>query len=45
MDSELLRLVCALAAFGVPLGFAWFIVWWQGRRQTRRVRQARRTHD
>ncbi|MGC1175397.1 hypothetical protein [Polaromonas sp.] len=26
MDSDLLRALCALAAFVLPLGVAWFIV-------------------
>lgn len=30
MDSELLRIVCALAAVVLPLAFAWFIVSRQG---------------
>lgn len=38
MNSDLLRVVCALAAFTLPLGFAWFIVWWQGRSKTRRYK-------
>lgn len=33
MDSELLRALCPLAAFSLPLMFAWFIVWWQGKSQ------------
>jgi hypothetical protein len=33
MDSDLLRILCALAAFALPLAFAWFIVWWQGKSQ------------
>ena len=36
MDSDLLRAVCALAAIGLPLGFAWFIVWWQDSFKSRR---------
>lgn len=27
MDSDLLRILCALAAFALPMAFAWFIVW------------------
>ena len=36
MASNLLQAVCALAAIALPLGFAWFIVWWQDSRKTRR---------
>ncbi|WP_157214555.1 hypothetical protein [Polaromonas sp. CF318] len=36
MDSDLLRALCALAAFVLPLALAWAIVWWQGRPQKRR---------
>ena len=31
MDFDLLKVLCALTVFVFPLGFAWFIVWWQGR--------------
>lgn len=33
MDSDLLRVLCALTAFALPLTFAWFTVWWQGKSQ------------
>jgi hypothetical protein len=43
MDSDLLRALCALAAFVLPLLFASAIVWWQGRPQGRlRRREAGR---
>ncbi|WP_411878446.1 hypothetical protein [Polaromonas sp. YR568] len=28
MDSDLLRALCALAAFGIPLAVAWWIAGW-----------------
>jgi hypothetical protein len=27
MESEVVRALCALAVFVLPLGVAWFIVW------------------
>jgi hypothetical protein len=31
MASDLLRVLFALGAFALPLTFAWFIVWQQGK--------------
>ena len=36
MDSDLLRAVCALAAFGLPVGVAWLIVRCQAASRKRR---------
>ncbi len=45
MDSELLRILCALAAFVLPLALAGFIVWrgdLSRRRATGRANRLRR---
>ena len=38
MADELLRLLCALAALGIPLAFAWLIVHLGARRRHRKPR-------
>ena len=37
MSDELLHALCALAAFFIPLGFAWFMLSRTARRHARRV--------
>ena len=36
MGSDVLKVLCALTAFALPLGFACLIVWWQGRPRRQR---------
>lgn len=40
MAGEWLAILCALAALGVPLLFAWALVGWQERRHQRLQHQA-----
>jgi hypothetical protein len=41
MSEAWLHALCALAAFFLPLGFAWFVVSRAARRHARRSRRAR----
>lgn len=42
MGAELLHALCALAAFFIPMGFAWAVVRWTALRHRRRHRQRAR---
>jgi hypothetical protein len=42
MSDELLHALCALAAFFIPMGFAWFMVSRTARRHARRERRKER---
>jgi hypothetical protein len=41
VNDDLLRALCALAAFLLPMGLAWATVAWQARRRRPRVRRER----
>ncbi|WP_192871693.1 hypothetical protein [Variovorax sp. JS1663] len=42
MADEVLHALCALAAFFLPLGFAWLVVWRGTRRHASRRRRGER---